>query len=358
MIATAPEVPVVAQADPAALYRAAVADRQAGRPAEAALKLRQVLEARPDDVDARLNLGLSLLALDELGEAESQFNGVLARAPAYADARLGLAWVAQRRGDFNLARREALEAARLAPSDAEAAALVRSLSTAGARPPGWRIDATVSRSSLSEGLPDWSEARVGLGLSWGGGWSGSAAAEATERFDDRDFYIEARLDRRWGRGGVYASVGGAPDANYRPEASLGLGGNFTLSGRLVGTLDAGVARYVTGTVTTFQPGAIVQVVPAVWEVSARWIVVRDELGDLRDGYAAQSRWQATDRLALRLGYADAPETSEGFTVDVSAWSAGVDVNLTDLLVLRLGGVREDRGAYDRRELSLGLGLRF
>ena len=358
MIATAPDVPAVAQADPTALYRAAVTDRHAGRPAEAVIKLRQVLAARPEDVDARLNLGLSLLALGELDEAENEFIGVLARAPAYADARLGLAWVAQRRGDVSRARQEALEAARVEPSDAEAAALVRALSTTDTAPPAWRIDATASRSKLSEGLPDWSEARIGLGRSWGDGWSGYAEAEATERFDDRDIYFEARLDRRWGRHGGYASVGGAPDARYRPEARLGSGGYFTLSDRLVATLDAGVARYVTGSVTTFQPGANVQVVPGVWEISARWIVVRDELGELRDGYSAQSRWQATDRLALRLGYARAPETSEGFTVEVSAWSAGVDVNLTDLLVLRLGGVREDRGAYDRRELSLGLGLRL
>lgn len=358
MIATAPELSVVAQADPTALYHAAVADRQAGRPADAAIKLRQVLEERPDDVDARLNLGLSLLALNDLDGAEAEFNGVLARASAYADAHLGLARVAQRRGDLNLARREASEAARLVPSDAEAAALVRALSTADAAPPAWRIDAAVSRSSLSTGLPDWSEARIALGRSWGDAWSGSVAAEATERFNQRDVYLDARLDRRWGRDGVYASLGGAPDASYRPEASLGLGGHLTLSDRLVVTLDGALARYQTGTVTTLQPGAVVHLVPGVWEVSARWILVRDELGEQRDGYAAQTRWQATDQLAVRLGYADAPETSAGFTVDVSTWSAGLDVNLTDVLLLRLGGVRENRGTYDRRELSLGLGLRF
>jgi YaiO family outer membrane protein len=335
LIATTPEVPAVVQADPTTLYRAAVADRHAGRPADAVIKLRQVLATRPDDVDARLNLGLSLLALDDLDGAEAEFDGVLARAPAYADAHLGLALVARRRGEADLA---------LSPTDAA--------------PPAWRIDATVWRSSLSEGLPDWSEARIGLGRRLGERWSGYAAAETTERFNNRDVYLEARLDRRWGRHGVHASVGGAPDASYRPEASLGLGGHFTLSDRLVATLDAGAAHYATGTVTTFQPGAIVQVVPGAWEVSARWIVARDELRDLRDGYAVQSHWQATDRIALRLGYADAPETSEGFTVDVSAWSAGVDLNLTDRLVLRVGGVREDRDAYDRRELSLGLGLRF
>jgi YaiO family outer membrane protein len=358
LIATAPEVPVVVQADATALYRAAVADRQAGRPAEAEMKLRQVLEIRPDDLDARLNLGLSLLALEQLDQAEREFVRVLARAPDYADARLGLARIAQRRGDVSLARREAAEAVRLAPADPDAAALLRTLATPDAATPAWRIDASASRSRLSAGLPDWTEARIALGRLWDGGWSSSVAAEATERFDDRDIYFETRLDRRFGRHGVYANFGGSPDADYRAQASLGSGGHYTLSERLVATVDAAVTRYPSGTVTTLQPGAVVQIVPGHWEFSARWIMVRDESGEQRDGYAAQSRWQATDRLALRLGYADAPETSEGFTVDVSTWSAGLDLGLTDVLTLRVGGAVEDRGAYERRELSLGLGRRF
>jgi YaiO family outer membrane protein len=269
---------------------------------------------------------------------------------------MGLARVAQRRGDVARARREAVEAARLAPADQESADLVRSLTTDV--PPVWRFDASVSRSRLSAGLPDWSEARLGLGRDWGDGWTGSAAIETTERFDDRDAYLEARLDRRLGSHGLYVALGGAPDADYRPEAALGLGGQWTATDRLAVTLDAALSRYPTGTVTTVQPGLVARIVPDRLEASARWIVARDETGEQRDGYAVQARWQATDRLAARIGYADAPETSEGFTVDVSTLSAGLDIGLTDALALRIGGAREDRGAYDRRELSLGLGVRF
>ena len=354
MIAIAPETPAIVQADPQALYEAAVADRRAGRPADAVAKLEVVLAARPDNVDARLNLGLALLALGRLDQAEAAFGAVIARSPDYADAHAGLARVAQRRGDLAAARRESAEASRLAPADAEASALARSLATE----PRWGLDIHTSRSALSGGLPDWSEARIAVSRSLGDRWNGALAVEATERFDNHDTYVEARLDRRLRRGGVYASLGGAPDADYRPEASLGLGGQIRLTDRLSATLDGSAARYAAGRVTTLQPGAIVEVVPDRLQLAARWIIVRDETGDDRQGYSIQSRWQIVNRLGLRLGYAAAPESSEGFTVDVTAWNVGADVSLTDRLVLRLGAVSEDRGAYDRQEGSVGLGLRF
>ncbi len=354
MIAIAPEAPAIVQADPQALYEAAVADRRAGRPADAVAKLEVVLAARPDNVDARLNLGLALLALGRLDQAEAAFAAVIARSPDYADAHAGLARVAQRRGDLAAARRESAEASRLAPADAEAAALARSLATE----PRWGLDIHTSRSALSGGLPDWSEARIAVSRSLGDRWNGALAVEATERFDNDDIYVEVRLDRRLRRGGVYASLGGAPDADYRPESSLGLGGQIRLTDRLSATLDGSAARYATGRVTTLQPGAIIEVVPDRLQLAARWIIVRDETGDDRQGYSIQSRWQIVNRLGLRLGYAAAPESSEGFTVDVTAWNVGADVSLTDRLVLRLGAVSEDRGAYDRQEGSVGLGLRF
>ena len=354
MIAIAPDPPAVVQADPQALYEAAVADRRAGRPADAVAKLEAVLAARPDDLDARLNLGLALLALDRLEEAEAAFAAVLARAPAYADARIGRARVARRRGDLATARREAAEAVRLAPEDAEAAALARSL----AEPPRWRLDLDGARSELSGGLADWSEARVAVSGAIADRWSAALAVEATERFDNRDTYVEGRLDRRSGRGGAYVLVGGAPDADYRPELILGVGGQARLTDRLSATLDASAARYPTGAVTAIQPGLLIEIAPDRLQLAARWIIVRDEGGQDRQGWAIQSRWQASGKLGLRIGYADAPESSEGVTVDVSAWSLGADIDVTDRLRLRIGAVAEDRGAYDRREAALGFGLRF
>ena len=256
----APEPPAIVQADPQSLYRAAVADRLAGRPDAAVAKLEQVLASRPDDVDARLNLGLALLALDRLAPAETAFRDVVERAPNYAEAWSGLARIAQRRGDLNAAQSLAEQARRAAPESAEIALLV--------------------------------------------------------------------------------------------------GGEVRLGGTLNATLDASIARYPIGTVTGVHPGLATELADGRLRLATRWINVWDENDDYRNGWAATARWQATDRFALRLGYADAPESSDGATVEVSAWNVGTEIGLTERLVLRLDYLSEDRDAYDREAVSLGLGWRF
>ncbi|RYG18913.1 MAG: tetratricopeptide repeat protein, partial [Caulobacteraceae bacterium] len=118
------------QADPQALYDAAVADRLGGRPAAAVPKLQQVLAARADDVDARLNLGLALLALNRTDEAAEAFRDVIAQAPDYTDAYIGLARVEQRRGNLATARLNVAAALRRAPGNPEALALTIDASAA------------------------------------------------------------------------------------------------------------------------------------------------------------------------------------------------------------------------------------
>lgn len=350
----APETPAIVQVDPRSLYQSAVADRLAGRPEAAVIKLEQVLAARPDDVDARLNLGLALLALDRLDSAEAAFRGVVERAPDYADAWAGLARVAQRSGDLTAARGFAEQARRAAPGSAEIAGLQAAL-----RPePEWRVDLSAARSQLSGGLPDWTETRLSVSRRLAMEWTGGLAVEATERFDDSDVYLEGRLERSVGRGAAHVALGGAFDADYRPQVALLAGGQMRITGGLDATLDASIARYPTGTVTGLHPGLAVDLADDRVRLAARWINVWDENDDYRAGWAATARWQATERFALRLGYADAPESSDGATVDVTAWSAGTDIGLTNRLVLRVGYLAEDRDAYDREELSLGLGWRF
>lgn len=348
------EPAVVVQADPQTLYAAAVADRLAGRPASAVRKLEQVLAARPEDVDARLNLGLALLALDRAADAAAAFRGVIAGAPHYVDAHIGLARAGQRGGDLAAARLSVAEALRLAPRNPDALALADSLQVERR----WRADATVSRSHLSAGLPDWTEMRLSASRPFVGSWIVGGAVEVTRRFEDTDTYIEVRADHAFRRGSAWLSVGGAPAADHRPEIAVAGGGRWVLAPGLAVTLDATAARYRSGSVTGIHPGLVTDLAAGRVQVSVRMINVSDETGEHRQGYTAQARWQATGRLALRAGFADAPESAEGVTVDVSSWSAGFDLTLSDRLVLRAGHVSEDRGAYDRKEVSAGLGWRF
>lgn len=354
MIGVPLESTPVVQTAPQDLYQAAVADRLAGRPEDAIPKLQQVLAARPDDVDARLNLGLALLAVNRLDEAEAAFREVTVRTPDYTDAWIGLARVEQRRGNLAEARRLADQALLRSPDSVEARELRRAL----APEPEWRLDGGVSYSTLSRDLPPWTEARMSASRRLDDRWSVGGGIEATRRFDNTDIYFEARLERRHAGGFVYAAVGGAPDADYRPEIGAAAGGEWRLAPLVSGTIDASAARYRSGVVTGLHPGAVLHLADERLLLFGRWINVWDERDEYRSGYSAGARWQAADRLALSLGHADAPETSDGVTVDVVSWSLGAEVALDDRLTLRVGGVTEDRDAYDRKEVSLGFGWRF
>ena len=353
VLAVQVEVAAQVQPDAQALYVAAVADRLAGRHAQAVEGLERVLALRPDDVDARLNLGLSLLALDRVPKAEAAFRTVLQQAPDYADAEIGLARAADRRGDRPAARDHATRAAKLAPDREDVAILNRAL-----RDVTWRIDADASRSRLSGGLPDWSEARIVASRAIAGGWSVGGTLERTERFERSDIYIEGRVDRRLAGGDVYVALGGTPDADYRPEVILMVGGGMRIAPRLRATLDASAARYASGSVESLHPGLTTDLFGDRLELAVRWINVWDEANKHRDGYAARATLRVVDRFRLSVGRSDAPESSEGVVVDVVATTVGVAFDLTDRVTLRVGAVDEDRGTYRRDEVSLGVGWRF
>ncbi|MDQ4088185.1 MAG: tetratricopeptide repeat protein, partial [Pseudomonadota bacterium] len=84
--------------DPSA-YDQGVAARRAGDHLRALSLLRQAAAQEPANADVHLQIGLTHLALGQLDEAETAFRRTLELAPDYADARIALARLAQRRGD-------------------------------------------------------------------------------------------------------------------------------------------------------------------------------------------------------------------------------------------------------------------
>lgn len=334
-------------------YAAGVEARRAGRHDEALRLFGDVLAEQPGNVDARLNLGLSLLAQGQIDEADEAFTAVLAAAPGYADAEIGRARVAQRQGDRAAALESARRARRLEPNRPDIQRLVREL-----EPTPWRMDLDLSRSTLSAGLSDWTEQRLAVSRRLTDDWGASLAIERTERFDDIDVYTEARLDRRGRRGSAYVAIGGALDADYRPELAVRAGAVAGVGRGVSATLDAAAARYGVGTVLSVQPGVAASLLADRLNLWTRWINVRDETGTHRQGYALGGAFQVNDRVRLRTAYADAPESSEGVTVDVRSRSGGIDVGLTDRATVRVTVTSERRGAFDREEIAVGLGWRF
>ena len=310
--------------DPDQTYATSVQDRLAGRN-EAAIKgSRRVLAVRPEDVDARLNLALALMATGRLDEAERELDLVLTQTPDYADARTARDSISRLRED-------------------------------GA---DWRLNVSTAYSDLSHGLDPWREAVVTLSRRTADG-TVSGTFEHAERFDRTDTYVEARLDRAVRRGAVYAAFGGTPDADFRPEIALRAGAQRAVgTPGLAVTVDAGLMRYAAGTVTTLQPGVEYTSPSGTMILGGRWINVWDERDTYRSGYSLRAIAAIRPDVRLRVGFADAPESSDGTTVDVRSTSLGVEVDFNDRLMLLLNGLREERMAYDRDEITLGFAVRF
>jgi tetratricopeptide (TPR) repeat protein len=108
-----------------ALMRGRVA-AQAGRPADAAEEFRRALVARPESVEARVNLGSMLVLLGDPGGGIEQFREALQRDPANVTARFNLgALLAESAPGEAREHLAAVVAAR--PDDGEARALLARL---------------------------------------------------------------------------------------------------------------------------------------------------------------------------------------------------------------------------------------
>ncbi|HEY8618312.1 YaiO family outer membrane beta-barrel protein [Phenylobacterium sp.] len=331
--------------------------RLAGRPAEAIPLLEAAAQASPADADVWLDLGLAYAAVQRYADAERALAQARRLAPEYMDVQLAQARLAYWRGDVAEAERR-LQPILAAGEHDEARELAAQLAAARqAQPYAWRVDLSGARSNLSAGLSDWSRAAVAVTRRLSDTRSVGAYVEHAQQFGFEDTYGEATFGFRRG----YVSLGGSADADFRPEwqvrggvygtpHAIGAGWTATLS------LDASWARYWSGDVRYVQP-AVTLVHGQSW-IYARWINSFDEREDYRSGYSVYGSWAATPKLRLSAGWAAAPESNQGVTVDVRALSGGVAVDLDSATTVRLDTVHEMRDAYDRTELSVGLTRRF
>lgn len=109
---------------PAELYKQAVELHQRGRLDEAVDLYRRVLEAHPESVVTRSNLGAALSALGRYQEAVNEYRTALARNPANAGVRLNLAIALYKSGEFEAAAAELAEVRRAEPDNRQALLLL------------------------------------------------------------------------------------------------------------------------------------------------------------------------------------------------------------------------------------------
>jgi YaiO family outer membrane protein len=218
-----------------------------------------------------------------------------------------------------------------------------------------RIDVSASRSSLSNGLEPWREVSAALSLHRGD-YTWGVLVEDSKRFGLSDLYVEARLEQRRDWGDVSVTFGGASDADFRPEAMLKTGLRFDVSSRMTWEIDVSAAQYVDADIYTAQAGFEREFGYRHASLAGRVIVSGNE--QVSAGYALRGEIDLCPRLRGRIGYARAPEFSEGAVVEVEAWSAAGIAEVRDNIVLRAEYVHEDRGFYERDVFSVGAGVRL
>lgn len=360
------------------LFHEATTARHQGRAAEAVIVLTRLAEQMPDNADVQVQLGFALLGTDRLADAEAAFDRALALAPEYRDANLGLGLIAFRRGSFEraieqaqlvLAARDDPEAGGLLDRARQAqAAAGPAVPDAGAALPErrWRLDADGMYSHLTGAFEDWTEGSVRLGYQWVPQTTVSAGIEVSDRFDLWDYYVYGRIDHRFDeRVSGYVLLGGTPDADFRPTIAYAAGGAAVVrrSADMLATtsltLDLAQAHYTDNRVETVSPGIVQHLFSGTAWVSARWINTFDRFAGHQAGYFIRGDWQATSDLLIYGGYADAPESDGGRTIQIRTLFAGASMKATERLTLRASLARERRSiGFDRDIFSVGFGLSF
>jgi YaiO family outer membrane protein len=347
-----------AQGQPADAYRAGVEARLNGNPERAVTLLEPVVAADPRNSDAQVQIGLAQLALGRLDEAEHAFRAALEVAPGYTDARVGLARVAQRRGDRAAALRELDQAD---SANADVASLRVQLARTEESPP-WQLDIDGSYSALTGPQPDWQEASIQLRRRLDEMTTIGGRLEYARRFGKTDIYGEALLEHVFSpRARAYVTFGATADPDFRPKWQIGAGGSLRVRDgayATVITLDGRQAQYAIGNVQSLTPGIEQYLTGRAW-LTARWINLFDERGTRRTGYLVRGDLQLAPPARLFLGYSDAPDTDEGIVVDVRSIFGGLSYDVTPRTTLRVTLAHDDRATgADRTQVGLGLGFRF
>lgn len=332
------------------------AARLAGDYAGAQRAIDGVLATEPMNADAWVQLGFLRSATGEAAQARAAFRRALDIAPDYDDAKLGLAQLAYRAGDIEGAREwlRSMSPARL--QDPEVRAFERSLMASAGNHVAWRWDAFAAYNELSNDLAPWREASLAVSRR-DGDISFGAGVEHVERFGLSDVYGEVRVGGAAGQGTWGVALGGASHPSFRPEAAIRLelataeDRDWALDGSLT------IARYGVGEIDRFGL-RVARRLGARARVNAQAIVVRDETGELRTGYSVGAAQRVGDKAELSLVWADAPESSEGATIDVRSLGLGIAVDVTPRLRLRVGALREERDAFDRAEVSFAVTRTF
>lgn len=188
--------------------------------------------------------------------------------------------------------------------------------------------------------------------------------ERYDQFTNIDTAYELGADHvfaPWMNGYIHATV--SPEADFRPDLRISTGGEIRLDRNPQGPawwLALALREdYYTNT-AAFSANPALRFEPREgWAVTARLITVSPRGEKTLYGQEARCDGTVRDGFRFRLGYADAPETESGVTVNTKTIYGGIAADFTPAHTLNLNVARDDReNSYVRQVYSVGFSYRF
>jgi YaiO family outer membrane protein len=283
------------------------------------------IAVHPQDSDALVQRGYVHLSAGDRQQAERDFRAALAIAPAYEDARAGLALIRERENDVR-----------------------RGFVIAGG-----------SFSDLDGGASDWWEASLAAEAPVSSDVSLGGRATWYRRFGIEDIEIEGRIaahpsDSLWLR----ASIGGTPSADFRPELALSTGADLRIADGPAATvlsLDTAWQRFPLQDVVNITPGITQYFGEGRWWATVRGIGIVPSGAGLEVGVLGRLDHAPDERRRFFAGAVNGPDTDLGIVTRVTSVFAGAELPLGERWTLLPSLAREwrDVGA-DRTEVRIEL----
>lgn len=224
-----------------------------------------------------------------------------------------------------------------------------------------RVDIHASHSELSGGLGVWRETTATYSAELAHDSIIAMQVEAHERFGIDERFAELRLSQRLQAGTLHIAVGGAGRGLFKSRLSLRTDYETGIGAENDGwTLVAGasVSWFDGNEALALKLGVAKRLTCNGWSGSAQLVSISDRGGTAPTGYGLRISGPVSPGVTLSIGYADVAEPQQLEVVSAEGWSASLVFEVDDYWQWRLDGASEERGAYRRDELGIGVARRF
>lgn len=338
-----------------------------GRLDEAAGMVATLLDEHPDNVEAWNLKGRVAYYREDYATATDAFAHARSLAPDNLEAHIGGGDVAFASGRREQAEDLYRQAIALAPDSPDARERLDRLEAEPLMAKPWRLDVTVARSRFErQSRKAWRSSAARVTRRIDPTTTVFGAVENENRFAHTDTTLLGGATHRFAPWlDTYAEAGGTVAARFRPRWNLAAGGAARVleNGEFVGAtrvlLDVRHREYEGSAVTDLNPGLRQNFLDDRLWITGKWINSFDRVGKRTAGWSVRADAQVLERLRLGGGWAAAPESDDGASIETRTLSAGAVIGLTSDVDLRLDYLREDREkSYVRKEVSTGLSMRF